>query len=198
MTITPPEILVARWNAMWPPGTSVSVTPPQPHRYVTFEGTTLGEAHLAHGLAIIECAMPRGCETFPIECIEHRIVESTDSAQAAAALGMMPLSELIPDPLLNLRDIPQEQWAKYDGSWVVIPASIAGYIAKLSAPPTDKQCEHIERHIADFHGLPRLVWRDGEGWLESRPTEKARWWLNFTFEHRFIPGTAQFHDTQAQ
>lgn len=87
---------------------------------------------------------------------------------------------------MNLRDFQREQWEQFDARWFVMPRAIAGCIAKLAAPPAEDQTDHIERHVADFHGLPWLPNPDG-----MRSSTEAEWFIQFTFSHRFISGTAQ-------
>lgn len=204
MNLTPAECLVARWNATYPPGTPVTVRIPDGP---TFEATTAGPADFVNERQVHIPVDSKSGRWYPmIQSIEHRTILDPATEQACRALGMPPLSELDPAPLLDLRAwigerigvwpvirIPEE----FDGRWLTIQQSIAGYITKLCAPPTQDQIEHIERHIAEYHGLPAVVWEDGEPWLahtmvpKAVEAKKASWYVQFTFAHRFIPGTAQ-------
>lgn len=183
--------LVARWNATYPPGTPILVT--LRDRSVKCHAR---DAALSNGIACLVAEDYPGIP-IPIEQVEYRIVESGESIRASLALGIPPLEEMgDPEPLVNLRDIPRKQWPDYEHHWLVIPDAIAGYISKLHAPPTPEQEQHIEDCIGQFHHLPPWVWRDGEPWLQPEgdaSSTKAEWFVSFTFDHRFIPGTASLH-----
>ena len=214
------QSLVSRWNATYPPGTPVTVASPGRPQ---FDAITSGEAGIEGGTVVVPIVSANMHNSVPpsalLSHVEHRVILDPATEQSLRALGMPPLSELDPEPLVNLRDIPRERWEEVDACWLEIPHSIAGYIAKLTAPPTEEQVERIERHVAEFHGLPPVVWHGGEPWLAAKedlekrrigeaeghfspdsdlpippsalPRLRAQWYVQFTFAHRFIPGTAQ-------
>ena len=208
MPISPTSALVARWNATYPPGTPVTVRLPGKN---SFHGVTFAEAQTSESddeeICVIPVEQERDTNRHMIDVafIEHRIVLPSETTAAMLALGMPPLEELgAPEPLVNLRDVRRERWAEFEDRWLIIPHAIAGYIQRLTAPPTEDQLEHIERHVGEFHGMQPVYWRDGMPWLVSgaQDAEKrangdlsptpAEWITKFSFAHRFITGTAQF------
>lgn len=207
MPISPASALVARWNATYPPGTPVTVRLPGK---TSFHGVTFAEAQTSESndeercVIAVEQERDMGRHMIYVGFIEHRAILPSETTAAMLALGMPPLEELgDPEPPVNLRDISHERWQEAEDRWLVIPHAIAGYIERLTAPPTEDQIEHIERHIGEYHGLPPVYWRDGMPWLVSgaHDAEKravgdlsptaAEWVVKFSFAHRFITGTAQ-------
>lgn len=200
--------LVARWNATYPPGTPCTVNLTTEHGKFGFSGGSLecvttdiamlDSDIFPEGaevvLPVVSLVKGRESEPFivPLCLVEHRIVLDGALEQSLRGLGMPPLSELDdPGSPVNLRDIPRERWLEHDHEWLVIPDAIAGYIARLAAPLTEVQVIHIERHIAEFHGLEPCIFAEGEPWLRDSPSTPAEWIVTFSFAFRFITGTAQ-------
>ena len=170
MNLTPAEILAARWNATYPPGTPVTITSKDGRG--PLKAFTAGEAFLSRMLPgtwinFAKSAHVPAEGAAEISTVEHRIILSSEATRASLALGMPPIEELgDPGPLLDLHGLPRgESYELYADRWLTIPHAIAGYIAKLPADPTHDQREHIERHIAEYHGLPQVCHHHGTPWL---------------------------------
>jgi hypothetical protein len=165
MNLTPAEILAARWNATYLPGTPVTVTPKEGSN--PSKAFTAGEAFTQGEEPLVPVTSHQSPVTVPLSTVEHRIVLSSEATRASLALGMPPIEELgDPEPLLDLHSQPRgEPGELYADRWLTIPHAIAGYIAKLPADPTHDQREHIERHIAEYHGLPPVCHHHGTPWL---------------------------------
>ena len=253
MNLTPAEILVTRWNATYPTGTPVTIVSKEGRN--PLKAFTAGEAFIQGEEPLVPVTSHQSPVTVPLSTIEHRVILSSEATRASLALGMPPIEELgDPGPLLDLHGLPRGgSYELYEDHWLTIPHAIAGYIAKLPADPTHDQREHIERHIAEYHGLPPVCHHHGTPWLrrcdasgltleqmisvlasecritgtlsdydpsspyyladvrglyesnivhgkhpkhgctfyEHRPAERAAWYVQFTFAHRFITGTAQ-------
>ena len=170
MNLKPAEILAARWNATYPPGTPVTITSKDGRG--PLKAFTAGKAFLSRMLPgtwinFAKSAHVPSEGAAEISTVEHRIILSSEATRASLALGMPPIEELgDPGPLLDLHGLPRgESYELYADRWLTIPHAIAGYIAKLPADPTHDQREHIERHIAEYHGLPPVCHHHGTPWL---------------------------------